>query len=368
MKNLKDWLALYLVPELGPVSCKQLVNYFGEPRLVFAAKPSDISKVAGIRKAALAGINKDPAYEKAENEIAQAQAKNITIISWDDPRYPPLLRNIHNPPVLLYIKGSLPPANQPAIAIVGARAATVYGQRIAKNMAAKLSGRGITVVSGLALGIDTAAHQGVINSNGQTVAVLGCGVDVIYPRQNNQLYQNIQRQGALISEYPLGTRPESFRFPARNRIISGLSLGVLVVEAARRSGSLITAQLALEQGREVFAVPGMADSAKSEGTHRLVQDGAKLTYTVDDIIEELTPYCSAITQKGDITAPPTTVICPKTSDEEKNLLSFLDVYPKTIDEITTQANLTTAKVNELLLMLELKNLVKSLHGKQYQKK
>lgn len=367
MENLQDWLALYLIPGLGASSCKRLIDCFGGPRHVLEADIQELFKVPGIRKTAASEIIKNPAYEKAEQEIKQAQKENITIIAWDDPAYPPLLRNIHNQPVLLYVNGSPEHLHSPAVAIVGARAATSYGQRIAENMACQLAQRGVTLVSGLALGVDTAAHKGALNGCGKTIAVLGCGVDVVYPYQNRKLFERISEDGVLVSEYPLGTKPEGFRFPARNRIISGLSLGVLVVEAAKRSGSLITAQLALEQGREVFAVPGMVDSAKSEGSHRLLQEGAKLVHSVDDILEELPIGCSPVQSAGPDSTE-TKGHIQGMSEEEKHLFSFLDVYPKTIDDIIQISGLSAPKVSELLLTLEIKRLIESLPGKQYQRK
>lgn len=368
MENLQDWLALNLVPGLGASSCKRLIDFFGGPRQVFKANTSELLKVPGIRKNAVTEITKKATYKKAEKEVNQAQKENITIITWDNPDYPALLKNIHNPPLLLYVKGSPAHLDSSALAIVGARAATSYGQRVAENIAYQLAQRNMTIVSGLALGVDTSAHNGSLKTGGNTIAVLGCGVDVIYPDQNRKLYEKISNKGAIISEYPLGTKPESFRFPARNRIISGLSLGVLVVEAAKRSGSLITAKLALEQGREVFAVPGMVDSAKSEGAHRLLQEGAKLVHSVDDIIEELPVDYSPLQPTDLLDSKATRDFRQEMNDEEKLLFSFLDVYPKTIDDIILTTGLPTPKVSELLLLLEIKGLIEVLPGKQYQKK
>ncbi len=238
---------------------------------------------------------------------------------------------------------------------------------MAENLAKQLAWQGLTVISGLAMGIDAAAHQGTLAAGGTTVAVLGCGLDVIYPAQNRKLFEVIPANGAIVSEYPMGTSPDGFRFPARNRIISGLGLGVVVVEATQKSGSLITANLALDQGREVYAVPGRADSIKSTGTHRLLQAGAKLVLDVNDITSEL-----LLSEK---TAPQTTApnsINPKNAAgaglnaEEKMILDLLEVYPKTVDDVIVATNLPVEKVNELLLMLELKGLCEILPGRQYQ--
>lgn len=367
MNKLLDWLALSLTPGLGIRSWNKLLAVFDGPQQVLETDQSRIRKlVPGVRANIIAGINKDVLRAAAEKELERAAGSGIEIITREQEAYPEFLRNIDDQPILLYVKGNASLLQSACIGVVGARAASVYGQRIAADLAKRLCQRGLTVVSGLALGIDTAAHKGALQASGATLAVLGCGLDVVYPRQNRSLYEEIACRGALVSEYRLGALPEAFRFPARNRIISGLSLGVVVVEAARKSGSLITADFALEQGREVFAVPGRIDSCKSEGTHRLLQAGAKLVHTVDDILEEFSfpvgvhnassPSCQPDGENAALT------------EEEKGLFAYLDVYPQTIDEITRQSRMTVQKVSELLLMLELKGLVESLPGNQYQKR
>ncbi len=368
MPNLEAWLTLHLTPGLGPAACKRLTDFFGDPQKVLEADRQSLSKVPGVKKSSAEALAQRPAKEEVEKEINDARTKGVTIITWEDATYPDLLRNIHTPPMVLYTKGLVEHLNSPCLAIVGARAATSYGRQVSENMAYQLAQYDITVVSGLALGIDAAAHNGALDANGRTIAVLGCGIDIVYPRQNQALYEKISQKGLLLSEYPFGTQPESFRFPARNRIISGLSLGVLVVEAARRSGSLITAELALEQGREVFAIPGMVHSPKSEGAHRLLKEGAKLVQHVDDILEELPLKVSSVSQAEGQQASQDSALAQTVSPEEMKVFSFLEVYPKPIDEIIAATGLTASTVNELLLLLELKGMVASLPGNQYQKK
>ena len=250
---------------------------------------------------------------------------------------------------------------------MGSRAATHYGKDIAEQMAGSLSRQGFTIISGLALGIDTAAHNGALAAEGKTIAVLGCGLDIVYPPSNHNLYKSIASAGAVVSEYPLGTKPDSFRFPARNRIISGLSLGIVVVEAANRSGSLITASHALEQGREVFAVPGRIDSVKSAGTHTLLQQGAKLVHSINDIVEEFPAAVFQQRVKDSAGEKEEQVFFENLSQEEAELFRFIEVYPRTFDEIVKESGFAAQQTNELLLFLELKGMVQALPGKSYQR-
>ncbi len=283
-----DWIRLSLVPGLGLSSYWRLIDHFHSPTAVLAASKKELLQVTGIREQQIAGLfqSTDTAVV-GKQELDGLTAAGGCALSFEDSSYPPLLRQLADPPPVLYIIGRKELLSRTAVAIVGSRAATSYGRKIAFTLANRLSSSSITVVSGLALGIDAESHAGALAGEGSTVAVLGCGLDIVYPRQNLPLFRKIAESGVLVSEYPLGTRPEGFRFPARNRIIAGLSKGVVVVEAAKRSGSLITAQIALDCGREVFAVPGHIDSCKSEGTHWLLKQGAKLVQNAADIVEEL---------------------------------------------------------------------------------
>ena len=235
-------------------------------------------------------------------------------------------------------------------------------------MAMNLASQGFTIISGLALGIDTAAHAGALAAEGKTVAVLGCGLDIVYPPSNRNLYEQIVAAGAVVSEYPLGTKPDSFRFPARNRIISGMSLGIVVVEAAKRSGSLITADHALEQGREVFAVPGRIDSVKSAGTHTLLQQGAKLVQSINDIVEEFSMTGMQSQRIETDRKEDAQVSLEKLSREEAEMFGFIETYPRTFDDIVKESGFSAQQTNELLLLLELKGMVQVLPGKSYQKR
>lgn len=364
MNNLQAWLTLHLTPNLGTIGCQRLVEAFGSPIEVFKAKQTDILRAKGVKKSALTLLANEPPFAAMEKELAKAKAMGVKIVSLDDNEYPALLRTIYAPPVILYLRGSFEVISRPAVAIVGSRAATAYGVKIARKLAADLTMRGVMVVSGMALGIDTAAHYGTLDRGGPTIAVLGCGVDVIYPRQNMKLYGEIMKNGLIVSEYPLGTKPESFRFPSRNRIISGMAMGTVVVEAAKRSGSLITARMAMDEGREVFAIPGRIDSFKSAGTHHLLQEGAKLVNSVEDILEEL-PMVSSSGKSGqeDNTSKSGKVVNLKV--EEEAVLGLLDAYPESMDNLIMRSGLSAAKINEIMLMLEIKGLVEVAPGQQF---
>jgi DNA processing protein len=281
----------------------------------------------------------------------------------EDSEYPPLLKEIYDPPVVLYVKGRLEPPTRANIAIVGSRKTSYYGTEAARKFGFQLAGLGLTVVSGLARGIDSAAHGGALQARGRTVAVLGCGVDVIYPPENDKLYgQILEGGGAILSEFPMGAAPSRQTFPMRNRIVSGMSIGTLVVEAGRESGAMITANFANEQGRQVFAVPGRIDHALSRGCHRLIKDGAKLVDDVDDILSEFGHLFSV--QRSATPAGEAKVVIPLTGDQERILNALLDDETE-IDQITARSGLPPAVVSAGLLMLEMKRLVKQLPGKRF---
>jgi DNA processing protein len=359
MSLLEEWLTLYLTPNLGPTGCKNLVDWFGSPGKALKASKGDLQKVKNLRGPVWEHLGSSDLRQAAADELRRAERLGATVICWGDRDYPEWLRHIPNQPVILYLKGDAAVLAEPGISIVGSRAASSYGLRMAETLAGQLARLGITVVSGLAQGIDTAAHRGALKGGGRTVAVLGCGLDQIYPPENRDLYNAIPTRGALVSEYPLGTRPDAFRFPARNRIISGLSRGVVVVEATGKSGSLITANLALEQGREVFAVPGQADSLKSTGCHRLLQEGAKLVTSIADIVGEFSGNPETWQTEPRVPEPEELEV------DEQNILAALEHYPRSIDEVIVTSGLPPERVSELLLMLEIKGYCEVLPGRQY---
>lgn len=299
----------------------------------------------------------------------------IRTITIDDPEYPARLKTIHKPPAQLYVNGSLIPQDEMAVAVVGSRRASIYGLEMAEKFGYDLASRGITVVSGMAVGIDTAAHRGALKAKGRTIAVMGSGHGDIYPPQNRKLYEEIAGTGAVVTEYADDEEPLPFRFPQRNRIISGLSLGVIVVEAAKDSGALITANLAAEQGREVFAVPGKISSATSSGTNALIKDGAKLIQSVDDIIGEL-----SLRELKEVSADETGALDGKIrrmtknyiynalTDDERAIYRALSDEPAYIDDIVGRSGLESARASKALLGLQLKKLIQEVPGKQYLRK
>ncbi len=301
-----------------------------------------------------------------------ADIRKITI---NDPEYPAQLKNIHKPPQQLYVNGSLLPQKNVAIAIVGSRRASLYGIQMSEKLGYELAERGVTVVSGMARGIDTAAHRGALKARGRTIAVMGSGHGHIYPSENKELYQEIVKTGAVITEFADDVAPQPFHFPMRNRIISGLSLGVVVVEAAKDSGALITAELAAEQGREVFAVPGKVSSTTSSGTNALIKDGARLVETVDDILDELFLHeispVTAVEAKDvghKIARMTKAYVYNSLTEDERKVYKALSDEPAYIDDVLEQAGLDPARASKVLLNLQLKKLIQEMPGKQYVRK
>ena len=358
---LHDWMAIHLIPGLGNVLIKNLLDNFGSPDKIFKASISDLIEIDGISHKTANKIKNREYTSDPIKEVKRVEKAGIRIITYSDPAYPKKLRDIYDPPMLLYLKGKDIPVNQTFISVVGSRNPTQYGLRAAEKIGQGLARRGLGVASGMARGIDSAAHWGCLSGLGFTIAILGTGIDVLYPKSNNKLFQQIIRKGAVVSEFPVGTPPEPKNFPIRNRIIAGLSDGVAVVEATKNSGSLITASLALDQGREVFAVPGSINSFKSTGCHFLIKQGARLIENSDDIIEEIglnhiyTPKTDTFKQKP----------CPPMEESEKSLYDIIGDYPIHIDQVVRQGNLKPEEASSILMRMELKGIIKQLPGKMF---
>lgn len=365
--DAEQWLTLQFLPGLGCARIAKLVAAWGSARAVLEHRKEAADPVAGLGQGLSALLGDDAAIaaasERAKRELDLIARRNLSLLSCTCPEYPPALRDIADKPVLLYVRGQAGLLHKPMLAVIGARSASDYGRRIARQFASAAAERGLVIVSGAAYGIDAAAHLGALKACGATVAVLGCGVDVAYPASHRQLLADIAATGTVISEFPLGTKPEAFRFPIRNRIISGLAQAVLVVEASEKSGSLITARLALDQGREVMAIPGRIDSPKSSGAHWLIQQGATLVQRVDDVFEALSwPLGASSTTAGENQEP-----LPALPPDAQQVLQALDAYPADIDSLAQKTNLPLATLQPLLLTLELQGLVRQLPGQLYEK-
>lgn len=373
--NLLEWLALSLTPGLGPTRARKLVEHFGSPEAVFRASLTELEG-SGIQAVSAQAIATGKAAELAREEIVRAAAATATVVSMDDPSYPSRLKEIYDPPLVLYVRGNPEILTKPGIAVVGTRHPTPYGSGMAERLACDLAVQGLVIISGMARGVDTASHRGAISAKGRTLAVFGTGVDVIYPKENSRLSEQILALGgALISEFPLGTFAAPQNFPIRNRILSGMSLGVLVVEAAEYSGTRITARCALEQNRDVFAVPGNVTNKNSWGPNTLIKQGAKLVATWEDVWEDLpaevrlalTP-ASSPESSGASTASlfPDEGLPP----HERKILSLLKADETThIDEIVEklETEMSSSEIFAALFELELTGKVRQMPGKNFVK-
>jgi len=356
------WLALGRVAGLGYSGFKRLVDFFGDPTRAFSASPKTLDRVEGLSRLAVKGIVTFRGWDALTSELDLAAATDARLIRYCDETYPWRLREISDPPPILFAKGSLEQWD-PAVGVVGSRSATDYGRKITRQLCEGLGSVGICIVSGMARGIDATAHAAALATAGSTIAVFGSGVDVIYPKENRALAEEIAACGAVISEFPMGTPPLPCNFPLRNRIISGLSLGVVVIEAAERSGSLITARLALEQGREIFAVPGQVGTSQSRGTHNLIKQGAKLVEGIADIIEEIAPQ---LLQQA---AAPTESSARRLTDvpePARGVLQLLQSGPLAIDQLIHSSGLSAARMSEILLTMELQGFLSQLPGKRFE--
>jgi DNA processing protein len=364
------WLALALTPGLGARMAGKLLTALGSPDAIFNAS---LTALEGQRlPAAVAqAIHTRRPLSDAAKELAQAQAAGCRLLTWDEPEYPSRLREIYDPPPLLYVRGNVELLNRHVLAIVGARRPTPYGNQMAERLAKDLAARGLVIASGLARGIDASAHRGALSSgSGTTIAVLGCGIDVVYPKENKKIFEEIEKRGAIITEFPMGTFPAPQNFPIRNRIISGMSLGVVVVEGAQYSGSLITARLAMEFGREVYGVPGNATQPSSFGPNQLIKQGAKLVTGWEDVVEELpTPVRAELVPVEAASAEERTLLVEEAlGPMERPIYELLTPdEARHVDEIVERSGLTSSEVLAALFDLELRGVVRQLPGKQFLK-
>lgn len=364
------WLALALTPGLGARLAGKLLRAFGSPAAIFNASLTSLE--ANQLPAAVAqAIHSRQPLSAAAKELVQAEAAKCRLLTWDEPQYPQLLREIYDPPPLLYVKGNADLLNRHAISIVGTRRPTPYGNQMAERLARDLADRGLLIVSGLARGIDACAHKGALSSaRGITIGILGCGVDVIYPKENRKIFAEIEQRGAIISEFPMGAFPAPQNFPIRNRLIAGMARGVVVVEGAQYSGSLITARLAMESSREVFAVPGNVTQPVAFGPNQLIKQGAKLVASWEDVIEELpTPIRAELlpveTTDG---AARASLVEQSLGPSEKALYAMLEVdSARHVDDLVEHSGLSSSEVLSSLFELEMKGLVQQLPGKQFLK-
>jgi DNA processing protein len=382
----RDWLTLALIPGVGTVLFVRLLARFRTPGAVLKAGRAALEEVVGPKLAQRIAQYSDVA-DVAGQETAMAKC-GANLITMEDPQYPLRLAEIYDPPLLLFVRGELREEDQYCVAVVGTRRATPYGIRMAEKFGREMAARGVTVVSGMAAGIDAAAHRGALEAGGRTVAVLGCGADVVYPPQNADLMNEIIKHGCVISQFPMGTSPSPGQFPYRNRIISGLSMGTLIVEAPLTSGALITARQAAEQGREVFAVPGQVGVTNSQGPHALIREGAKLVETVEDILVELelpahlrAPQrtSAAPRQEARSAAARPKVVAPQpaaaenrqgraeasANAPERSVLRALRPEGAHIDEIAAACRMSVSEALSTLTMLELKGLVRQFSGKRF---
>ena len=357
MTELKYWLGFNYVSGIGPAKIQALLGYFGSLEKAWNATDSQLRDI-GFDARAIQSLNETRQNFDLDQYARRVESSGVSVVTWGSPEYPELLREIPAAPPLVFLRGQLEPIDRWAVAVVGTRRLTAYGRQVTHDLVAGLVGNGITIISGLARGIDAVAHRTAIEGGGRTIAVMASGIDKIYPPEHRDLAREIVAgHGALVTDYPFGAEPESNHFPARNRLISGLSLGVIVIEAGERSGALITARFALEQNREVFAVPGNIHSPVSVGTNRLIQQGGKLVMRVEDVLEELNLKMVAEQAVAQIMLPETA--------EEAALIAQLSSQPVHVDELGRLTSMPMSLIGSTLTMMELKGMVQQVGGMNY---
>lgn len=367
MQESESLVILNAIAGLGSVRIRKLIEHYGSAEKVLSSGAGDFP-LGLIPSEVVENIVNFPEKEFLEKEYNFLKSKGICVVSFQEDDYPKSLLEISDFPIVLYVKGNVKKLNSLNFAIVGSRQASVYGTSMARQFARRLSELGWTIVSGMARGIDTHAHEGALSAGGATIAVLGCGLNYIYPLENEELLERIARNGAVVSEFPMDVAPIAHNFPRRNRIISGLSSGVLVAEAALKSGALITADCALEQGREVFALPGKIDNPSSQGVHNLIKQGAKLVTCVEDILEELkVPIQGYLIKEAgaEKQTPAPNLVSLNLPEDEQRIYSYVNDRPIHMDELSERCGVMISLVGSLLFRLELKKLVKQLPGKMF---
>ena len=361
MTHLEACVALNMIPQMGPVRLRRLLDAFGSAEQILLARTDQLAAIDGITRPLSENIARWQDHADPTAELKKAADLGAHIITAQDDEYPPALREIHDPPMVLYVRGEITERDRHAVAVVGSRKASHYATECAKKLSFQMAYAGLTVISGLARGIDTAAHQGALAAKGRTLAVIGAGLGELYPPENAQLADRIASSGAVLSEFPIDTKPDRQTFPIRNRIVTGCSFGVLVVEAGANSGALISANMAAEQGRTLYAVPGRIDSPAALGSNRLLQQGAKLVITVDDILDDL-----PMIFKEQPELPAAAPVAELTPDQQK-ILDALGSDETALDSVIATSGLTAAAVSSTLLALEMRRLVKQLPGKRFVK-
>lgn len=358
--SLEALLGLFSIPSIGPARMRKLISALGSPQNVLQAGMRRLMSIDGIDRKTAEKILNGPNREFVEEQLQGIRERQIGILSFWDDAYPARLKRIYDPPAFLFYMGNLDVLNDKMFAVVGTRVPTTYGRVVSERLTKDLVDKGFTIISGFARGIDTLAHKSALKNHGRTVAVLGNGLDVIYPSENKALFEEVCQAGLFLTEYPLGTKPDAGNFPKRNRIISGMSSGVLITEAAAKSGALLTSMYAVEQDREVFAVPGPIYSGKSTGTNNLIKSGAKLVQHIDDIMEELGGQFNEALQKSTGGADP-----GKLSGNYLVVYNALDMSPVHIDQLALKTNLAPSEILSILLTLELGGYVQQLAGKMF---
>lgn len=362
MTRTEAFIALNLLPGIGPVRVRKLLEVFGGPEQILAAKPAEIRAVKGFGDELVNAITGWEDQVDLQAELQKIKDRELTILTQDDPVYPQLLREAPSPPIVLYVWGEITERDANAIGVVGSRQATHYGLAVAKKMSFQIAYNGYTIISGLARGIDTAAHEGALASKGRTIAVIGSGIGKLYPPENQALAERIATQGAVISEFPVDYPPDKQSFPLRNRIVAGWCTGILVAEAPARSGSLITAQMASDLSRTIYAVPGNIDRPTSAGCNKLIQQGAKLVMSGDDVLDDLMVLFPTAPKAPTLEQSAPAV---ELTGDEKTIFQAIGTDQPNIDDIIVRSALSAATVSSTLMRLEMKRLVRPLPGQRY---